>query len=432
MDFYDNVNYGFYRKMTRFFTWVAFLALPGTLYLASSGSGGVLESATAALSGTRSIPDQVAFRRLCAGRINKQRTEHRFPIVHDDEPLQEKLERLVVATTKPSLLGLEEVFKAVQADFPGARQLSATLVYHPNPASLAQSVADWAQTAGPDFDSLSTVVFRDGYRQGCLAMLSSRLPDFDLNAANDKGGEFIQRCPHCGRHHAVKLARRSRTLILRCPECEKVCEVLGSGTDGVLRRAPDFLTTYQLADNAALLRLAPAERLKRVYAAVLEHCHYAHDDKGNGSGNLEIWKTPAETWLDASGDCEDTAILLADALISAGLDARVAIGWNLQIGQHSWCVVRMGGVQHVLETTLEDPPATIDPIAVNGEEYRAEQLFDRTHVYTLAPEAKSAGLSPYLDCWNPAWWQPIPDSPLVTKRERGLDDPAAFATMPTP
>jgi transglutaminase-like putative cysteine protease len=121
-----------------------------------------------------------------------------------------------------------------------------------------------------------------------------------------------------------------------------------------------------------------------------------------------VWKTPAETWAEASGDCEDTAILLADVLIESGFEARVAIGWNGNIGQHAWVVVKAGERQYLLETTLQKEIGREDLAEVSAAApfYQPEQLFDRERIYfsTTRPERFTK------DYFANEVWKPVPPS----------------------
>jgi len=70
-------------------------------------------------------------------------------------------------------------------------------------------------------------------------------------------------------------------------------------------------------------------------------------------------------------------------LIGAGFDARVAIGWNGNIGQHAWVVVRVGEQQYVLESTLQKKIERSDLATVKDASsfYQPEQLFNRENIY---------------------------------------------------
>ena len=205
-----------------------------------------------------------------------------------------------------------------------------------------------------DFNRLTTGVFSSGRKLGALGVMSRRIPRFTLDAANSHGGKFFNECPHCQKIHALALDRKSRTLILSCPECDRPFDVLAADTLGKIRRATDFMSGFKIPLSPAMQAAqSDEEKTLAIWQEMANRCTYELDQKRVDA--REAWKRPEETWKEKAGDCEDTSILLADALISAGINARVAIGWNGNIGQHAWCVVRIKDRQYVLESTFEGP-----------------------------------------------------------------------------
>lgn len=336
---------------------------------------------------------QRGFRSDAMGRINRVRQPAGVGEVRGDEAIQEFLETFVSKQRKPQDLELEQVFDALQHQFPGAQYLAANLVTSRDREELLGKLAGWTSAANPDFDSINTTVFRAHGRLGALAVMSRRIPEFSIEAANEKGGRFHNRCPHCGVIHALELDRDSRTLILSCPHCDLPFEVLAVDTKGRIRRATEFLEGFSLPVVAGKAGASDEAKILELWRAVADRCDYELDqdrsDK-SGDGNREVWKTSGETWAEASGDCEDTSILLADVLIDAGFEARVAIGWNGNIGQHAWVVVKAGDKQYLLETTLQKKIGREDLSEVSSVAsfYQPEQLFDRKQIYftTARPE----------------------------------------------
>lgn len=278
-----------------------------------------------------------------------------------------------------------------------------------NREALLSKLSTWSAVASPEFDAVNTAVFRTRLGLGVLAVMSRRIPEFSLKVANERGGRFHNRCPHCGLTHALELDRDSRTLILSCPHCDLPFEVLAVGTEGTLRRAPDFFEGFSLPlHEANRVSGTEEERILALWRRVAEHCRYEldQDRSPGGSGESEVWKTPSETWAEAAGDCEDTSILLADVLIQAGFEARVAIGWNGNIGQHAWVVVRTQNGQYLIETTLQKRPERQDlqEVATQAAYYQPEQLFDSVQIYytTARPERFGA------DYFSEELWKPVP------------------------
>jgi transglutaminase-like putative cysteine protease len=64
----------------------------------------------------------------------------------------------------------------------------------------------------------------------------------------------------------------------------------------------------------------------------------------------EVWQLPHETYSWRRGDCEDSAILLADWLRALGYDAVVAAG-EAYGASHAWVVLHHEGQNYILETT---------------------------------------------------------------------------------
>jgi len=363
---------------------------------------------------------QRGFRSDAMGRINRVRQPAGVGEVRGDEAIQSFLETFVADQGKPQDLELESVFDALQSRFPGAQYLAANLVTSRDREELLGKLAGWTAAANPDFDSINTTVFRANGRLGALAVMSRRIPEFSIEAANEKGGRFHNRCPHCGVIHALELDRDSRTLILSCPHCDLPFEVLAVDTAGRMRRASEFLEGFSLPAASEEAVSSDEERILALWRAVAERCEYELDQDragdGDGHGHREVWKTSGETWAEASGDCEDTSILLADVLIEAGFDARVAIGWNGNIGQHAWVVVKAGERQYLLETTLQKKIGREDlsEVSAVASFYQPEQLFDRDRIYftTARPERFTK------DCFAKDLWKAVPSrgSGVLTQR----------------
>ncbi len=354
---------------------------------------------------------QRGFRSDAMGRINRVRQPGGMGEVRGDEALQGFLESFVADQAKPQDLELEAVFDALQNRFPGAQYLAANLVTSRDREELLGKLAGWTAVANPDFDAINTTVFRANGRLGALAVMSRRIPEFSVEAVNEKGGRFHNRCPHCGVIHALELDRDSRTLILSCPHCDLPFEVLAVDTKGRIRRATEFLEGFAVPSPQPGKVSGAEETILSLWRTVADRCEYELDQdraKDSGGGEREVWKMSSETWAEASGDCEDTSILLADVLIEAGYDARVAIGWNGNIGQHAWVVVRAGEKQYLLETTLQKAIGREDlvEVAAVASFYQPEQLFDRERIYftTARPERFTK------DYFAKELWKAVPQS----------------------
>lgn len=358
------------------------------------------------INGSSAI-NQTAFESKSIQAMNDRRVEVGAPALMADPEIHQALALHAATYSRLSEIDLDPLFAKLQETIPGAEFLSATVLLDPRDEGLVKGLASWSEAANPRYHSLSTLAFRDGLRKGCLAVLARRHPAFDLDAANRDGTTGYRQCPRCGSSHLVTLDRKSQTLILTCPDCQKPYDILAADTVSHYRRANDFLEGFRLPKDVP--GNGDEEHLRQLWAAVLGHCRYELDLPGDRQG--EAWKLPSETWRTAAGDCEDTSLLLADALISVGIEARVAVGWNVHIGQHAWCVARIGDRQWVLESTLQLRDGELPElrsVAEAAEEYQPEQLFDRERLYFREDGQIRAGCADY---WSETLWQGLnPDA----------------------
>ena len=375
----------------------------GSLWLTDPGRFAEAAAALIPMGQARHV-DQDQFQSQALSQVNQLRGRLGQAALAPTHDIQESLGRFIARHSGVEDISLDSLFQALQQEYPGAQFLSATLLNHSSQTGLLESLSRWQDTTNTDYETLSTFVFPNHLRTSCLAVLARRLPVFELEAANHVGGRFFNHCPVCNHTHAVELDMRSRTLILTCPDCDNPYDVLAADTEGNFQRATDFLESFSLPRSPARQTGDPYDRMCEIWVRVLGHCEYEYDSKKTDRG--EAWKSPSQTWNDGAGDCEDTAILLTDALLSAGIEARVAIGWNSHIGQHAWCVARIGERQYVLESTLKLRDGFVpEPIPVPGGsgEYRPEQLFDRAHLYFReAPWDR-----PCDDYWTGQTWRVV-------------------------
>lgn len=370
---------------------------------------------------------QRGFRSDAMLRLNRLRGGAEIEEIRGDESIQAFLGEWVTAHDAPETLELDEVFDGIQRRFPGAQYLAAHLVTAKDREDLLAKLSVWPAALNPEFDSVNTAAFSRGGKIGVLAVMSRRIPEFSLRAANEGGGRFHNRCPHCRGIHALELNPDSRTLILSCPHCDLPFDLLAVGTGGRVRRATDFFDGFTLPETPLAETTAagtdPAasgseeDRLVALWRQIAARCRYELDQNrpdATGGGAREVWKSSSETWREAAGDCEDSSILLADVLIGAGFDARVAIGWNGNIGQHAWVVVRTEDRQVLLETTLQREIGKEQLVDVKSVAafYQPEQLFDADRIYytTARPEKFAA------DYFSESLWKAIPREGSLSRR----------------
>lgn len=96
-------------------------------------------------------------------------------------------------------------------------------------------------------------------------------------------------------------------------------------------------------------------------------------------GRTEVWQTSAEAFVELRGDCEDHAIVLADWLISLGVDARVVLGVFEGEG-HAWVVAFTNDQTFLLEATEKRRYKAWShyPLAELTSGYEPQFMFDRT------------------------------------------------------
>lgn len=350
---------------------------------------------------------QRGFRSDAIAGINRARLPLGVAATGVDHEIQGFLYDFVSQHPRPEEIQLETVFNSLQSQFPGAQYLAANLITSGDREELLGKLSGWTAAANPDFETVNTAVFSSGRMLGALAVMARRIPPFTLQEANASGGRFYNRCPHCGEVHALELEKESRTLILSCPYCELPFDVLAADTAGKIRRATDFFDGFRLPEHpAAKTQLSGEQRIVSLWQQITDQCEYQLDKDHSEEREREVWKHSLQTWKERAGDCEDTSILLADALLSAGFDARVAIGWNGNIGQHAWVVVQVDDRQYVLESTLQDT-ITQDSLLEASEAaafYQPEQLFDRKNLYFT----EANPMDSRIDYFSPSLWKKLP------------------------
>lgn len=114
---------------------------------------------------------------------------------------------------------------------------------------------------------------------------------------------------------------------------------------------------------------------------------YEYDHKQYNA--KEMWQNSAQAFKYPRGDCEDHALILADWLISEGVDARVVGGKYKNIG-HAWVVAIINNKEYILEATSKRASNNWNsyPLAKLAINYHAQYMFNRTDFWikkTSAP-----------------------------------------------
>jgi hypothetical protein len=82
-------------------------------------------------------------------------------------------------------------------------------------------------------------------------------------------------------------------------------------------------------------------------------------DRLQYSGLADVWQNSRQAFIYTRGDCEDHSIMLADWLISMGLDARVVLG-KMNGEGHAWVVLLIEGKEYLLEATRKKKMHSLD------------------------------------------------------------------------
>ena len=124
--------------------------------------------------------NQASFEARALAAVNGSRADLGLPPLKTDAEIHEAVARFGATHTRLSELQLEGLFRELREEFPSALYLSATVLLDPRDEGLQKGIAEWRDTNDPQYESLSTLAFRDGLRKGCVAVLARRLPAFSV------------------------------------------------------------------------------------------------------------------------------------------------------------------------------------------------------------------------------------------------------------
>lgn len=105
---------------------------------------------------------------------------------------------------------------------------------------------------------------------------------------------------------------------------------------------------------------------------------------------LEMWQNSAQAFMFPRGDCEDHALILADWLISEGVDAKVVVG-TYKDGGHAWVVATIDQKDFLLEPTSKRVGKTWNhfPLASLATHYQAGYMFNRENFWVNTNKTSS-------------------------------------------
>jgi hypothetical protein len=260
-----------------------------------------------------------------------------------------------------------------------------------------------------------------GMAHQVLFVTGQRLRDFSpdlLHRTTDDA--FYNICPLCNTSHISRAMRHQESSSLECPSCHRTYAVIAADTQGQFHYVNHYLTGYQ-PPTIYPKGQSRVEQLFTIWSAVHQNCSYVRDP-GVKKEKSDRWQTALQTQTRGMGDCEDSSVFLADWLSARGYEVRVALGKYGDIGGHAWCVVRLEGVEYLLESTAEGRPDFDQPPLVSriGSRYVPEVLFDRWHLYTRQTNHRT---------WNGDYWSKDQWTPITPP---GTEIPEITPTRKTP
>lgn len=334
--------------------------------------------------------------RIASGLVTARQALGVLPLVSDGE-----LQQWLLNAGKSGALDPAEIPQKVRRAWPQYQDVRVFHTYSLFESSVVERIAAWPEAGAGELTHLCVAVEPGfcGIGTSATVVAGERLPLFTPEALDDpKQGQFYSVCPLCGQGQPCEIPRQARMFTLRCQHCEKVYAMLAVDSEGRFRHVNEYLTGY-MPPNAIPPGPTKIQELMAIWRAEAQLCRYFTD---GAKDNDDAWQTAEETLSLRRGDCEDSAILLADWLLSRGYEARVAIGsYDATRSTHAWVVVRLEGNDFVLEST-EFPLTRQQPPLVreSGSRYAPELLFDRLAIYS----PKKSGDELRLDYWGKDTW----------------------------
>ncbi|MBX7207480.1 MAG: transglutaminase-like domain-containing protein [Verrucomicrobiaceae bacterium] len=332
-------------------------------------------------------------------QINYARIGAKLDPLKTDPELEKFLERY--ATELPCD-DADAVTQNLQNTLPRYFKVAVCVATKPDPEELLHEFRPFSEKSSKEMTHFACMLKASagGLSKTCLAVIGQRLEDFSPEALNArKADAFYNVCPHCSFPHVCRVSYQQHSLIMDCPSCGRTYAVVAVDSSGKFRYVNEFLTGYEPPakfpkDQSSL------QKLFTIWSAVHRHCTYTLDPETKKS-QIDAWQTAFETENLQRGDCEDSSIFLADWLEAQGFRVRVVLGRYGDMGGHAWCVVRLDGVDYLLESTTGRPDPNNPPYAdIVGSRYVPEIEFDRKAIYVRnKPKQAFSG-----DYWSSKVW----------------------------
>lgn len=282
---------------------------------------------------------------------------------------------------------LSDLLDVIQKSCSNYAKVAAFSTQSITPGGLRDEIAQWRDGRDSCYTDAAAVA-NPGLANmglGTILVIGERIPTLTPEALNEtKATQFHSVCPHCGMGARCEITKRNLTTSLECPNCHHVTTILAADLHGKLHYANEYLTGY--APPAHFPKhCTKLDEMLIIWRAVGEICHYKRDTDEVVNDPGDAWQFALETQKLGTGDCEDSAIMLADWLCTRGIEARVALGRYAERGGHAWVVVRLDGQEYLLESTLPDTRPGHLPIASEvGSRYVPEAMLDYDSIYVRA------------------------------------------------
>ncbi len=295
-------------------------------------------------------------------------------------------------------------------------QASISSISAESPGSLARQLDLWEEALKASNNVVAIRLYRQSNKSiGCILLAARKVPAFNLSLFNSGQREFYVTCKKCNASHLGQLERCDLAIVVKCSQCNHSYDLIAADIVGKYHRATHYLQGYSPPQGIGVTAKTRIQEISDLWSEVAQHCRYSKDFTGM-VGQKDSWQVPADTYSLRNGDCEDTALLLADWLISRGFNARVVIGLAHGKGEHAWCVTELNGKQYLLETTLETIPDILPETQQSSVHYRPLYAFNRHSIYFLKEPVDIVS-----DYFSPQRWAsytyPLPANPSVASME---------------
>jgi len=237
-----------------------------------------------------------------------------------------------------------------------------------------------------------------GRTRVAYALVAHAVPPLTAEAL-DRGERLVHTtCSLCGESQYLELTLgvddEAGTLNAICHKCGRKYDSFAQDTEGKFHRPSHYCEEFNPE---------PLDSAAKIWLRCLKRVDYEVDlDRYR---RLDVWQRASQTWALRRGDCEDSALMIADWLRANGFDAKVVIGLAEGEG-HAWVVLHADGIDYVLEGT--GGPMNyhrVPPRAAAQPDYFPEAQFDPTGIWYRLGKAWTA------DYRDPEQWGAGPADP---------------------